>query len=278
MDQKKRREKFLKICKDIKDIKIQGAKNVAKKALYAYSLVPRKSSIKKLISLRPTEPMLMNVLKKIKNGEDYKEVEKHFDYAQDKINKYVFDKIKNNDVVMTICHSTNVTAALIYAWKNGKKFVVYNLETRPLYQGRKTAKELSSAGIAVSTFVDSAMGVAISKEQGTRHATKVFVGADALLKKGVVNKIGSEVLAQIAHNEKIPFYIIADSWKYFPKNVDLEIRDFHEVWSNVPKGSKIKVENFAFELIRKKWISGIFTELGFMSYSRFLKKMKNRKR
>ena len=269
-------KEFDKISKDIKEIKIQGARNIAKKAIYAYRLIPTKHSIKKLKNLRPTEPMLMNVLDKLNEGEDYKEILNHFDSAQEKINEAVYEKIETGDIIMTICHSTNVINALIYSWKKGRRFSVYNLETRPLFQGRKTAKDLDREGIPVTTFVDSAMGVAVSKEQGTKHVTKVFVGADALLKTGVVNKIGSEVLAQIAKNEKIPFYVIADSWKYSPKNLPLEMRNFHEVWERMPSGFHIKVKNPAFELIKKKWISGIFTEYGFMRYKTFLKKVKDK--
>ena len=265
---------FNKICKDIKDIKIQGARNIAKKALYAYHINPTKAAMKKLKKLRPTEPMLMNVLHKAENEEEYEDILAHFDEAQGHINREVYKHINNGDIVMTICHSTNVTHALIYAWNHGKRFEVYNLETRPLFQGRKTARELGKAGIPVTTFVDSAMGVAISKEQGTKHVTKVFVGADALMKKGVANKIGSEVLAQIAKNEKVPFYIVADSWKYSPKAVKLEMRDFHEVWEKMPAKFHIKVKNPAFELIHKKWITGIFTELGYMKYGTFLRKVR----
>ncbi|MDA3836059.1 MAG: hypothetical protein PF542_00395 [Nanoarchaeota archaeon] len=271
-----KRSEFNQICKDIKDIKIQGARNIAKQALYAYELFPTIASMRKLKSLRPTEPMLMNVLHRAEEGEGYKELLTHFDSAQKKMNEAVYEKIETGDVVMTICHSTNVVNALIYAHKKGKRFQVYNLETRPLFQGRKTAKELSNAGLDVTTFVDSAMGVAISKEQGTKHVATVMVGADALMKEGVANKIGSEVLAQIAKNEKVPFYVIADSWKYSPSKVKLEMRDFHEVWANMPQNHHIKVGNPAFELIKKKWISGIFTELGFMRYKTFLKAVSKR--
>ena len=59
---KSKRVEFNQICRDIKDIKIQGARNIAKKALYAYRLIPTAASMRKLKSLRPTEPMLMNVL------------------------------------------------------------------------------------------------------------------------------------------------------------------------------------------------------------------------
>ena len=61
-----KRKKFKKIVKGIKTIKIQGAKNIAKQALYAYTLFPSQKSKRKLIALRPTEPMLINVLEKTK--------------------------------------------------------------------------------------------------------------------------------------------------------------------------------------------------------------------
>ena len=50
--------KFETICKKIKNLKIQGAENIAKAGLRAYALKPNKNSIKKLLSLRITEPCL----------------------------------------------------------------------------------------------------------------------------------------------------------------------------------------------------------------------------
>ncbi len=272
MDKKKR---FNKIVRDIKEIKIQGARNVAKSALRAYSLIPTKESKRKLLSSRPTEPMMQNVLEMAGQKISLKKIAKHFDYAQDKINKFVFSIIKNNDVIFTHCHSTNVVNALIYSKKKGKKFEVYNTETRPLFQGRKTARELKKAGIKVTMFVDSALGVALSKEQGTKKADKVFLGADALLKKGVINKIGSEVISQIAKNEKIPVYIIADSWKFSNEKTPIENRKINEIWDKAPKGVKIK--NPAFEFIKKKYITKIITEHGQMRYKDFVKFMKKNK-
>jgi len=254
-----KRKKFWKISRDIKNIKIQGATNIAKAALQAYQLIPTKKSKKKLLRLRPTEPMLMNVLDRV-DKESPEKILSHFNEAQEKINKKVFKLIKNKDVIFTHCHSTNVVKALIYAKQHGKKFEVYNTETRPLFQGRKTARELSNAKIKVTMFVDSAVGVALSKEQGTKKVDKVFLGADAILKNGIVNKIGSETIAKLAEDEKIPVYIIADSWKSYPKKIKLEERDFHEVWKKIPKRSKIKIENPAFEFVPKKFIKEIVTE------------------
>ena len=168
---KKKRE-FNKILKDIKEIKIQGARNIAKAALNAYRLIPTKESEKKLLSSRPTEPMMKNVLYFAEKKIPYKKILNHFDYAQEKINKAVFKLIRNGDVIFTHCHSTNVVNALIYAKKKGKKFEVYNTETRPLYQGRKTAEELKKSGIKITMFVDSAIKIALTKEQDKEEKTK----------------------------------------------------------------------------------------------------------
>jgi len=148
--------------------------------------------------------------------------------------------------------------ALIYAKKKKKKFEVYNTETRPLYQGRKTARQLERAGIKVTMFVDSALGIALGKSRGTKKVSKVFLGADALLKKGVINKVGSGVIARIAKQERIPVYIIADSWKYTTRKIPIEQRKLNEVWDRAPKG--IKMENPAFEFVEGRYITKIVTE------------------
>jgi len=267
----KKRKQFNQIAEDIKSIKIQGARNIAKSALKAYLLIPSKSSKKKLLSLRPTEPMMENVLDMAEQGKPLSEILNHFNESQEKINKQVFKLIKNSDVIFTHCHSTNVLNALIYAKKQKKKFEVYNTETRPLFQGRKTANDLRKAKIKVTMFVDSALGIALSKEQGTKKVSKVFLGADALTKDGIVNKVGSELVARIAKEEKIPVYIVADLWKFTKSKVPIEQRKLNEVWDKAPK--HIKIKNPAFEFVDKKYITGIITELGLMRYDGFTKRM-----
>ena len=261
--------KFNQIIKDIKEVKIQGARNIARKALYAYSLIPTPKSKRLLLSSRPTEPMLEKVLNEMKK-KSYKKITEHFDYAQDVINENVIKLIKNGDVIFTHCHSTNVSNALIYAKRKGKKFEVYNTETRPLMQGRRTAKELSNANIKITMFVDSALEDALSGEGKLKKVNKVFLGADALLKDGIINKIGSELVAKIAKDEKIPFYIIADSWKYSLKKVPIENRSLNEIWDKAPKN--IRIKNPAFEFVPKKYIRRIISELGILSYDKFISK------
>lgn len=261
------------IIQKIKSVKIHGASNIAKAALKAYLSEPTPAVKKALINARPTEPFLVNIVNSIekcisKTKKPCVNIPLHFSESQAKINKQVYGLIKSGDVIYTHCYSTNVNNALIYAKKSGKHFQVYNTETRPLYQGRETAVKLRQAGISVTTFVDSAMAIALEKKQGTKKVDKIFIGCDAIMKNGIINKIGSGIVAELSYMHKIPLYVVADSWKFFPKNVKIEERDFHEVWKNAPKN--IKIRNPAFEFVGKKYIHKIVSELGTLSFTRFL--------
>lgn len=92
-----------------------------------------------------------------------------------------------------------------------------------------------------------------------------------MLKEGIINKIGSGMFSEIASKNKIPVYIIADSWKFTKNKIPIEQRSINEVWNNAPKN--IKIKNPSFEFIDKKYISGIVTELGLMKYDEFVKRM-----
>jgi len=263
---------FDKIVRYIKEIRIQGATNIAKSALTAYFLLPSVKSKRMLLNARPTEPMMWRVLQ-LANQVPKEKILEHFKEAQDKMNKSTLGLIKNGDTLFTHCHSTNVSKALIYAHKKGKKFRVFNTETRPLYQGRKTAKELSKVGIKVTMFTDSALATAMEKDNGKdkEFVTKVLFGADALIKEGVINKIGSKTISEFAKMHKIPVYVIADSWKFTKNKVPIEQRKLNEVWDRAPK--KIKIKNPAFEFVPKKYISGIITEHGLMRYDNFARRL-----
>jgi len=269
---REKNKKVSKIVKNLKAIKIQGARDIAKAAVKAYFLVPSKKTKQRLLASRPTEPMMRKVLEMAEKGKTLNEINKHFDEAQEKINKAALKIIKNKDIIFTHCHSTSVVNALVYAKNKGKAFAVYNTETRPLFQGRKTAKELKKAGIKITMFGDSASAFAIEREnkKDKIYVNKIFLGADALTKKGIINKIGSKMIAELAYFHKIPVYILADSWKFTKRKVLIEQRPFNEIWNKAPK--KIKIKNPAFEFVPKKYVKAIISEFGVLSYDNFLRK------
>jgi translation initiation factor 2B subunit (eIF-2B alpha/beta/delta family) len=262
-----KQKKFNEICRDIKSLKIQGASELAKKAFYAYKLIPRDSLKKKLLLLRPTEPMLDNIFQKY-SGITYNELKGRLENNQDKINKEVYRLIKNNSVIFTHCHASTVVKALIYSRKKGKRFEVHNTETRPLYQGRKTSMELRKAKIPVTMFVDSAVYIALTKSLETKKTDLILIGTDAITKKGAINKVGSRVIAELAKINKIPFFIVTDSLKFTNKKIRIENRNPFEIW----RTKKIKINNPAFEYIPKKYITGVISEFGNLKFKEFIKK------
>ena len=80
------------------------------------------------------------------------------------------------------------------------------------------------------------------------------------------------MFTKIARLDKIPVYILSDSWKYSNKKIQLEKRDLKEIWKKNPR--KIKIQNFAFELVKKQDITGIISEFGNLPYDEFLKRVK----
>ncbi|MBI5152557.1 ribose 1,5-bisphosphate isomerase [Candidatus Peregrinibacteria bacterium] len=265
--------KYDEIIRKIKNLEIQGAEKIAIAAVEAFGEKLRETRdpkkfqkyLDELISLRPTEPALRNALHfcaaNHKNTPSVCEAAKnHFKKSQELIAEYGAKKISNNMIVFTHCHSSTVEAILIKAHKQGKKFTVYNTETRPKFQGRITATNLAKAGIKVMHFVDSAGRTAM------KHADIFLFGCDAITSEGkIINKIGTEFLAEFANEARIPSYSCTNSWKFDPQTLygfeeKIEERDPKEVWENPPKG--VKIFNPAFEIVAPDIITGVITEIG----------------
>jgi len=252
---------------DIKSLKIQGAEAVAEAGLKAWQKAKDKEKATELlIKARPTEPMLKNVLTLANNDVSPQKILKKLREDKKKIYKIGAKLIKNNSVVFVHCHSSIVVGILKEAKRQGKKFEVHNTETRPFYQGRITAEELSRFGIKVVHYTDSAAMIAMKK------ADIFLFGSDAVTLKGSYNKIGTEMFAEVAKKYfKIPVYSCTHSWKVADK-VEVEKLSRKDIWPNAPK--KIEIHNPAFELAETKFLTGIVSELGVLSVKEFVKKAK----
>ncbi len=259
--------KFENILKDIKSIKIQGATNVALAGIKAFLIRPDEKSAKEILSTRPTEPLMQNSIGFLLNSKNpKKDSKKLFSYIKNskkKIAKKGAKLIKNDMNIYSHCHSSSVIEILKQAKKNKKKFVVYTTEVEPLLQGRKTAKELSKAGIKVI------IGPDLAAAQLLKKCDLFLFGADAFLKKGVANKIGTSTLCKIAKDHNIPRYSCGISLK-FTEQVKIEKRNSREVWDEREKN--IEVENIAFDLTKKDLLSGVISEIGVLSYTQFFEK------
>jgi ribose 1,5-bisphosphate isomerase len=252
---------------DIKSLKIQGSQTIAEAALKAWAAAKDKKKASKLLKdARPTEPMLFKALRAVETGADSLKLIEKFKKDRQKIANFGASLIKNNSIVFTHCHSSTVIDILKAAKAQGKKFVVHNTETRPMFQGRITAIELAKAKIPVKHFIDSAAMLAM------KDADIMLIGADWISQKGVANKIGTEMFAEIATKYfKIPVYCCSHSWKYSDKSIVIEQRPASEVWTEAPKN--IQIYNPAFEIAESKHIKGIISEFGMLNYKDFLKRM-----
>jgi len=294
--------KFNKIVEDIKSLKIQSASNITKNAVLAlqdYSFHIETITKTKfldelekarliLFKTRPTEPYMRNALNFILHNLNAASLDKlkqklnfrinlalsHIENSEDIISEIGARKIKNNYKVFTHCHSTSVMEILKRAKNQKKKFEVHNTETRPKFQGRITALELSKSGIPITHYVDSAARLAIKKTD------IMLIGCDAIDSEGkIYNKIGSEMFAEIADKFDIPVYVATDSWKFDPKtifgfNEEVEKRNRKEVWPNAP--SQIKIENYAFEKIDSNLVTGIISEIGVFKPQLFIQELKSK--
>lgn len=278
--------------KDIKSLKIQGASNVRKKAVEALLISSNKSNAKTekefrhefldnvilLFNSRPTEPELRTSLRIIKKSISQKNLsvsemqkiiketicnyELNRNKAMEKITSFGAELIKPNSTIVTICHSSTVVKMLIKAKKKISK--VYCCETRPLYQGRITAKELASAGINVTLIIDNAASTIL------KECDYFFSGADAILADGdTVNKIGTNQISAMCKKYEVKHYVVASTHKFEPetffgKDEVIEQRECAEVITKKDKNysPKVKVLNPAFDRTDSNQIEGIICESG----------------
>lgn len=292
---------FIDTYDDIRSLTIQGAESIAyhgSKAVllqlkdYLYGISgddynPKKYDsysnrvIRKMLGARPTEPHLKNSInvgigKNIPNTR--KEalsqlntgiglIESHYSIIHSKVSYHAKRALSQYSIAYTHCHSSFVREAILSS--NIK--TVYNTETRPLYQGRITAKGIANKKV-VHHYVDSGMSIAISKSE------VVLLGADSITLRGdVINKIGSGMAGIIAKHHKKPLYVITGMLKLDMESaVDdtiIEERNLKEIW--VVRNKNIIVHNPAFELLESKYITGIICEEGILTPKEYVRKAKS---
>src|SRR5438034_772878 len=173
-----------------------------------------------------------------------------------------------NAGALATCGYGTALGVIRAAIEQGKKIHVYADETRPFLQGsRLTAWELMKDGIPTTVISDNMAGAMM--KQGKIGA--IVVGADRIAANGdVANKIGTYMLAVLAKEHGIPFYVAApfstvDLDTPDGSSIPIEQRNPREVThmagkQMVPDG--IGVENTAFDVTPAKYVSAIVTDKG----------------
>lgn len=192
------------------------------------------------------------------------------------IGKNGADLIPDGATVLTHCNAGALATAgygtalgvIRAAVEQGKKIEVFADETRPFLQGaRLTTWELMKDGIPVTLITDNMAGHFM--KQG--RITCAIVGADRIAANGdAANKIGTYMVAALAHRHTVPFYVAApistldlslNSGDQIPieDRTPLEVTHIsgHRI---APEG--VKVANPAFDVTPNELISAIITERG----------------
>jgi len=266
----------VQITEDIENFKVQGANQIA---LYGLSFLrkvavregfgPRFSAAtKRLEKTRSTAVVLHNCLEIIKSSPKISTIDSLIDTltTAGKRESIYSDKIiKPGSKIMTYCHSGEAMSFIKHARTAHKnKISVIACKTEPLEQGVTTAKELSAVGIPVTLIDDNAAGFFINE------VDMVIVGADALRREGVVNKIGTSLLAQAAAGASTPLYVVANSLKIdHRRSFRIEERPATEV---LPKKGlrKIKVRNPAFDITPWQFVTMLVNENGIFTGKQFV--------
>jgi ribose 1,5-bisphosphate isomerase len=280
------------ICRDIKALKVQGAREVAKNAVRALAVQAGESNATTveglkgelievadmLAATRPTEPMMRNSLMYIfsrikaegpKNVKGLRELVRReeaeyragLQKSIDAISEYGAREMPKGGTVLVHCHSHTVVGIIARAHEMGKEVKAICTETRPMFQGRTTAKELAEAGVPTRMIVDSAVKSFIGE------ADAVLVGADSIDSVGnLINKIGTSTIALVAFEKDVPFYSAAEMYKFDPMTIwgsitKIEERDPAEL-ADPKKFRGVEIRNPAFDLTLAKYITAYITEKG----------------
>lgn len=267
----------------IKDMIVRGAPAIGVAAAFGMALADLHGedldkAADEIKAARPTAINLFWAVDRVLNSDDSLE-EALTMYKEDidtnlAIGRYGAEIIEDGDTVLTHCNA-GALACVDYgtalgvirsAFHQGKNINVICDETRPRGQGaRLSVWEMQQENIPVKLIPDVASGYLMSQYK----INKVVIGADRIAKGGVVNKIGSLMVALAAKHFHVPFYVTAPLSTFDMDasvfDTEIEERDGDEVryyggCRICPKGTE--VINPAFDIVPKELITGIITENG----------------
>ncbi len=258
------REEFLRQIEESAEL-LRGTRPTGSNLFWAVDRVLKKVRESAGLSVKELRQLVVSEAEKIAD-EDAE--------GNRRIGEYGSELIEDGDVVLTHCNA-GALATVEYgtalgviraAWGQGKKISVVATETRPKLQGaRLTAYELKGEGVPFCLITDSMVGYVMSRGM----VSKAVVGADRIVRDGVVNKIGTYSIAVLASVHKVPFYVAAPlstfDLGHGIGDVVIEERDADEVrcfGSRRVAPADTRVLNPAFDVTPMKYVTAVICEKG----------------
>ncbi|PKI83897.1 hypothetical protein MVES1_002376 [Malassezia vespertilionis] len=130
-------------------------------------------------------------------------------YAAKVIQTHAAAKIHDGDVVMAYARSSVIEGTLLQAHRNGVKFEVIVIDSRPLFEGRELAERLIGAGIPTTYGLLSSLSTLIPR------VNLLLLGTSSLLSNGApYARAGTAMCAMLAHGYHIPVIICCETYKF----------------------------------------------------------------
>jgi eIF-2B alpha/beta/delta-like uncharacterized protein len=283
---------------DIKDDNTHGASELARQALDTLQLAASGSQTEdpeqfmadfneiclRLVSIHPAMAPIYNMVKRLQAGlAEHKnqdaavlkkaaitladELIRSSVNASARIAVSAVELIAPRDTILTHSYSSTVAITLKKAFMKQRLQVIVT-RSGSNRAGQRTAWEFGYAGIPQTYIDDTAVGIFIAQ------ASKVMVGADRICSDGgVVNGVGTYLIALAARQAGIPFYVLAEAAKFDPRmrSSDIEHEDknpFELAGPGIlPEG--VEVRNPYFDLTPLELVTGIVTEQGLLKQANF---------
>ncbi|HWH09243.1 MAG TPA: S-methyl-5-thioribose-1-phosphate isomerase [Candidatus Thermoplasmatota archaeon] len=278
-------------AEDIRSMRVRGAALIGKHAAKALgrfadqwdgSPAALDQAAQALVAARPTAVSLPNavrfVVRRGKEGGTPDALRKAADEfvrraqaALGDIGRHGAPLIEDGMTLLTICNSQGALAPMFEAARQGRRFRVVALETRPWRQGLLTVAQLHKEGVDAALAVDSAMWTLLEE------ADLVLTGADSIARNGdVINKVGTGGLAVLARERGVPLHCCAESFKLDAsaatgKDVVIEERETTEVVQpgEIPDG--VRIRNPVFDVTPNACVTSYVTEAGVLSRDALVK-------
>lgn len=223
---------------------------------------------------RPSMAVLWNVLQRwieLMSGMPLDDLDKARQFAADKarllsetseragkqITQQISPQVVPGSVVMV--HSYSTTVMQVLESLQGSEFKVIMTESRPGIEGRRMARKLSELQVPTTYITEAQIGIFM------RFADLVLIGADSVLQDGsIVNKAGTYMIALAAHDQDVPVWVAAESFKHSPTHADeVELEEMDADELQLPEIDFIRPRNIYFDITPAKLISTWVDENGY---------------
>jgi translation initiation factor eIF-2B subunit delta len=182
---------------------------------------------------------------------------RHADVAAHATTAHALELIGDGATVLTHSRSSTVLAALLGAHRAGRYLHVMATESRPLFEGRALAETLAGEGVRITLIAEAAAALVV------KRADFVLFGADRVTPDGLVNKIGTHMIALAAQAYGIAVHALCDTSKFIaalPPALSDQPRGGDELWPDAPPS--VALFNRYFEPTPLRLFTTVITEDG----------------